>query len=127
MPTQATSWICRVLSFLFDEVYPQDRRDAPPEYVREVHLGRIYSRLVEMRHKHSLFRELIDPVELTINNVKHQNILSLIERINANSELLQYLSPTWVCRTHGDLHFDNILIDAGSEKFILVDPRGTLE
>ena len=126
-PAQATSWICRVLSFLFDKVYPQDRRDAPPEYIREVHLGRIYSRLVEMRHKHSLFRELIDPVELTINNVKHQNILSLIERINANSELLRYLSPTWVCRTHGDLHFDNILIDAGSEKFILVDPRGTLD
>ena len=37
------------------------------------------------------------------------------------------ISPTSASRTHGDLHFDNILINREKDDFILVDPRGNFD
>jgi len=124
---EAVKYLHQILDLLFNHVYPQDRRPAPENFVRQVHLKKIYLRLLETKQSAELFRDVIEKDTIVINNIEYPNIMTIVNRINHNTEFLKFVSPLHTCRTHGDLHFDNILIDRDTNNFILLDPRGNYE
>jgi dTDP-4-dehydrorhamnose reductase len=115
-----------VLRFCTAELYPSVRMTSQPEYARAFLIGKISERVAETRRlAPSVFGPLFDAETLTINGVTHQNALHLLDRIAADSRMLARLQPPFFTRIHGDLHFDNILVNPENDNdFILVDPRG---
>ena len=122
----ALSLLDKILSFMFKEVY-HEKRQTSKNYLTEIHLKKIFVRLIQTKNTVYMFREIIDAESLTINGTEYENILSLTRKINQNWEMKKLLTPEFTCRTHGDLHFDNILIDNETDDFMLIDPRGNFD
>ena len=123
---EALDYLKHIFDFMFTEVY-KERRPTGRNFVREMHLRRIYSRLIEVKNTVYLFREFVDADSIRINGREYENIIPIVNKINQNWEMMKFVTPPYTCRTHGDLHFDNILIDTQRDDFILVDPRGNFD
>jgi hypothetical protein len=81
----------------------------------------------------SLLREYLDPylfdenAKLIINGVECRTATRLIEELCARTEWqLMLLPPVLHFPVHGDLNLDNLILMRKSEKFVVLDPRGTL-
>ena len=116
----------KIFRFMFKEVY-YEKRTTGKNFITEIHLKKIFSRLIQAKNTVYLFREIIESETLTINGVEYENITPLTRKINQNWEMNKILTPENTSRTHGDLHFDNILINSETNDFILIDPRGNFD
>lgn len=114
----------QITEFMFRKVYTCNQANADPDLFQRIHFDRIKSRLIAVRQKSKILRDLIDAKNLWINGDRYENIPMLIRRIQADEQLLKLLKPTYTSMIHGDFHFDNFLIDLPNKKFILIDPRG---
>lgn len=117
----------KITDFLFKEVYVLRRTRAKPGYVKNIHLKRITERVQMTRERSKIMRKIIDAEKVKVNGKEYENILHSVERISRDKEILDVLQPKETSMVHGDLHFDNILVnlrDPSDPKFILVDPRG---
>ena len=115
-----------VFNFMFKEVY-HEKRETAKNYLPKVHLRKIFARLIQTKNMVYMFREIIDAEKLVINGVEYENILPLTTKIYQHWEMTKLLTPAYTSRTHGDLHFDNILINNDTNEFILIDPRGNFD
>ena len=124
---QAGVWLENILSFLFNSLYIYDRQGVTENYIKNIHLKRCFRRLMETVAKVDKFRSLVYSEYIWVNEKKLINILPLIEMMFQSEVMQAMLCPSHLCRTQGDLHFDNVLVDKDTDNFILLDPRGTVE
>jgi len=115
-----------VLSFVFNELYV-DVSDTPPDYVEKKHFDRVLLRLKEVREQNKVIDGLASK-QLYLNGRLHTiTITDFLEKVRKDKFLTSLLHPEKLCRIHGDLHFQNILVkNAQRAEFLLVDPRGEL-
>ena len=123
---EALQYLTKIFDFVFKELYTE-KQPIRRNYIKEIHLRKIFTRLHETKNMVYSFRELIDAEQLIINGKEYTNILPIISQISQNGKIINLISPTSASRTHGDLHFDNILINREKDDFILVDPRGNFD
>lgn len=69
------------------------------------------------------FRKLLAHDEVIINNVTYKNFTQCyLELINSN-KIIKLNSTYRQCNIHGDLTFENILINPEDQNFVLIDPN----
>jgi len=118
-----------VLAFMFSRVYTKNKIKGDPTWVYKLHIQRIERRLMATKQETSIFKDIIEALEITLNGRKYENIHSLVAKIKTRPGLIKALAPTTISMIHGDLHFQNILVDLANKNrfnFILADPRGEL-
>ncbi|WNG20261.1 phosphotransferase [Cystobacter fuscus] len=121
---EAARWACRVLAVLKQDIHPVGQRPAPGDYVWRTHLRRIEERLAETASALPERQALWSADKVRVNGVWLRNVHELVTALAHNQHALRILTPKHLVRTHGDPHFDNILIDRNSYRFYLIDPRG---
>ncbi|MFE7128304.1 phosphotransferase [Streptomyces sp. NPDC057617] len=121
---EAARWARRTLATLRRDLYPVGPVPAPDDYVRRTHLDRIRSRLVETAAAVPARWRLWNAAEVRVNGVPLRGIQQVADALADDRAALELLAPDRLVRTHGDPHFDNILIDRHNHRFFLIDPRG---
>lgn len=117
-----------IFDVMFNKVYSQGIKKAPMNWTYDKHFNRIYKRNMELMQNNEVFKKIIDMDYLTINGIKYRNIPELVYDIFLRNDFISRINPSTICMIHGDLHFQNLLIDLESQTrpFILADPRGEL-
>lgn len=121
---EAAGWACRVLAALKRDIHPIGQRPAPGDYVWRTHLRRIEERLAETASALPERQALWTSDKVRVNGVWLRNVHDLVSALARDQRALRILTPDRLVRTHGDPHFDNILIDRNNYRFFLIDPRG---
>ncbi|MFC8568912.1 phosphotransferase [Streptomyces sp. NPDC057245] len=121
---EAARWTRRVLAVLRRDVYPAGVRPAPAGYLRRTHLDRIETRLAQTAAALAERHRLWTADSLLVNGVRLRNARALVADLVRDETALRMLTPDRLVRTHGDPHFDNILVDRHNHRFLLIDPRG---
>lgn len=137
-----------ILEFCFKNLYINEQRPTPNNFLATNHWNRI-ERLEEvhekikdiLKQKRSLpypyryyclaLKELLEAKSVTIIRrekdkeivQKYNNIRELMKVIFNDRKLLKILMPKLICFIHGDLHFENILVDLNTHEFKLGDPK----
>lgn len=114
-----------LLNLLQRVSYNASTQSAPSDYIDRLHFRRVKQRIQLTCDLCPLFRTLVEAREVTINGKTYLNIPKLLDIFDKSPSLLAFATPPSVSPlVHGDLHFDNILLDRASTDFKLVDPRG---
>ncbi|GAB3444964.1 hypothetical protein GCM10027570_14730 [Streptomonospora sediminis] len=121
---EAALWTRRILAVLRRDLYPAGRRPAPADYVRRTHLDRVEARLAETAAALPDRHRLWTADSLLVNGVRLRGARALAAELACDEQALRMLTPDRLVRTHGDPHFDNVLIDRQNHRFLLIDPRG---
>ena len=122
---KAISILKNIMDFMFEEIYSRNKTLPKNNFVQKLHFQKIKDRLEESKRKSKLFDKLILAKKITLNGKTMENILPLIDKLEKNKNLIEHLMPKYINMFHGDLHFDNILVDTSNGHFILIDPRGS--
>lgn len=96
-------------------------------YVEDFLIRKIVDRIEDTRRKApDVFNRLIGEKFVTINGKRYRNILPLLDFIRSNPAALARLIPPLLGLFHGDLHFDNMLLEerTAAGDLALLDPRG---
>lgn len=115
-----------VINFIFNEMYSQYREKIGEDYLTSIHIKKTWKRFDEIKKKSKIISKIIDYEYIYINGKRYLNVPIILKKIERSKKLLRLLNPPFICKTHSDLHFDDILIDVSKTppKFILIDPRG---
>jgi len=115
-----------VLSFYAQNIMSGESMPVPENYVRSFLIQKIYDRLAEtVKLAPKVFADVVEAPTLVINGETYTNLRPLLKEIESSPDLIARLTPSFHTLVHGDLHFDNILVDREDPaKFILLDPRG---
>lgn len=125
-PDEAIDFLCRVVKFMFDEVYSRNIKKVS-KWVEDKHIKRVETRLAETASRAPLFRKIFGAHAIKLNNRLYENVPSLLWKIKHAPELISDLQPEFISMVHGDLHFQNIIWDRVADRFILTDPRGDVD
>lgn len=130
-----------VMDFVIRDLYPwRSSVDSTEraDYVRERHFEKFRDRMSETHdmlaagacedsnHAQAL-GYLLDADAVSLGTRNLRGARDLVSAVESTPHLVAKLTPPVVASIHGDLHFDNILVDpygATSEDFVLIDPRG---
>lgn len=123
---------CKILDIIFNfmyvNFYSKYHQEVSSDFIRNTHFDRVLERIDQVKQKAKIFNKIISKTYILWDGESYQNTLSLIERFKLEKKLMKLLTPPCISQIHGDLHFDNILLDINDSKelvdFILIDPRG---
>lgn len=117
-----------IFNFMYKNFYSKNHKSTPSDFIKKIHFDRVIQRIELVEQKVQVFNKIISKTHILWNGERFLNALSLIGRFESEKRLITLLSPPWISQIHGDLHFDNILIDTDDlnnlSNFILIDPRG---
>jgi len=123
---EATCLLKSVLKFTFESLYPSKKESAPDDWFYQKHILRLFERASEMKSHSDRIRQLVESDILIVNGRECKNPLTIAGEISGSVPLMSHLNPKFLYRTHGDLHFQNMLLKdtIAFNDFILADPRG---
>ncbi|MFC1480295.1 hypothetical protein ACFL5Y_02465 [Candidatus Omnitrophota bacterium] len=118
-----------ILDFMFAKIYPKILCKAPRDWVRKKYLNRINLRLVDCMRVSPVLNKFIKAKRIILNGQDLRNLPDVVKDIAMRPKLIEALNPKYLRMVHGDLHFQNILIDTrkNKEMFLLMDPRGEID
>jgi len=124
----AIGFIKHLCVFLRDNIYNTQKIEASNAYTESVHYHRVLARKDITIQKSPIFKSIFDADRIYINGVEHQNAIAIVNQMIKCDSFNECIKPKHLSLIHGDLHFDNILLDlenSGSDYvFKLVDPKG---
>ncbi len=117
-----------ILDFMFDNIYSKIIQKAPKDWIRKRCLNRINLRLLDTMRISPILDKFINAEYIILNGQKLRNLSGIVRDIAMRPKLIEALNPEYLRMVHGDLHFQNILIDINNDKgkFLLMDPRGEI-
>jgi hypothetical protein len=124
--SDATCLLKSVLKFVFESLYPSKMESAPDDWFYQKHILRLFERASVMKSHSDRIRQVVESDLLIVNGRECKNPLTIAREISGNLPLMCHLNPKFLYRTHGDLHFQNMLLKdtVAYDDFILADPRG---
>ena len=113
---------------MFDKVYSRIIQKAPKDWIRKKCFNRINLRLLDSMRISPILDKFIKAEHIILNGQKLRNLSDIVRDIAMRPKLIEALNPEYLRMVHGDLHFQNILIDINNDKgkFLLMDPRGEI-
>lgn len=126
---EVTRIISSILDTLNSKLYKFRVVDAPENWTHVNHVERVISRTNSIINSHNELKKFLQSPELEINGKYYVNPLTLLNKMKLDEAKFNIFSPRKLRLIHGDLHFQNILIDDSGQtnNYILADPRGNLE
>jgi len=125
-PEEVLQYVHKVLEHLASNLYNRVRSTVPENFVREKHFDRVYYRLFEVVNFSKDYEVLVCGGDLMINGKEYRNLPELFTDMLSLDGLESLVSPNRLVDIHGDLHFQNILINERDNSFVLADPRGEI-
>lgn len=123
---QSIYFIEKILNFMFDKMYVRKFNDYKSDFVLNKHFKRFYERIEKIKHIKP-FNEILQSKEIIINHQSYENLPPLINKLEKFYTKTKLFKPSKMVMIHGDLHFQNMLIDEQNDSFLLADPRGELK
>lgn len=121
----AVARIETILARLNELAYAPYARPTPPDYLEQYHFQRLWHRLRHTLDRAPVFNELFAARRIWINGRAYHNVPQLLLQFERSERACGLARPDFVSPyVHGDLHFENIMVDPASSDFRLVDPRG---
>jgi CheY-like chemotaxis protein/thiamine kinase-like enzyme len=129
----------KVLEFVFKQLYSEDKRNAVYEgFVQQNYFEKYQSRLRQTKsilpslkktHRGEItaYEKLLSSKHIEIGARQFRNPTDILRELESTEVLVKRLEPPFLNLIHGDLHFDNILVNNRVPKRIkikLIDPRG---
>lgn len=127
---EAIFLIDNILSFVFKNLYEINRVKGDIGWVYRLHIQRVETRLQQLMNENEVMAQVIAAPEVEINGVSFRNIPDMINQIRLRPMFIEKVAPPIISKIHGDLHFQNILVNqvrSADPLFVLMDPRGELE
>jgi len=115
-----------ILDFTLNELYKKVPSKVSPNWLAINHYDRVFKRLQWIKENNITLSRIIDCKNIYVNETKYINILQGIKTINNSNKIKEIVTPKSLYRIHGDLHFQNILVDDIKNDLIYADPRGEL-
>lgn len=130
--------IREILRVTFEDIFihQQEELDDPDKYIYETYHQKYLTRkkeildlIIELEDDIGAreLKSIINAEKIQIGEKIYRNPEIVIEELFGINEFKRIISPPKVGLIHGDLHFDNILIDLDLQDFInfkFIDPRG---
>ena len=126
---QALTLIAQVMRVMFDSIFPTTYPQDGPNYTKKL------LRLLERSARHITrlpsFSPLIRTEALLLNGERVWNLFPLLELCKGEEQLRKKLRPTAICKVHGDLYPENVLVHVPSSRqrsprVMLLDPIAAL-
>lgn len=116
-----------VLDFMFEEVYSNVIQPAPNDWSKIHYIHRVNLRLIDSMKIFPEIEKFIKANRIILNGIPLRNLSEILLDLGKRPELLKVLSGKNLRMVHGDLHFQNLLVNENNKDvpFILADPRGT--
>jgi len=124
-PEQCIEKLEVILKFLIKNIYSVEGQHTSQGWLQETHFDRFHTRYKSASKIKSL-NKVFSYDSVIVNNIEYENLKELIQKVEKKASSLQIYSPKILKYIHGDLHFQNILVDINSDDFVLIDPRGEL-
>ena len=125
--SKAIELLDKILDFMFEQVYTRRIIKNKSGWVWDKHIARVNSRLLQTKKEAPFFSKIMSAEKIILNNKEYYNAPFLIKEICERPSLLQRMEPKNLRMIHGDLHFQNILINFNDPQgFVLADPRGEI-
>jgi thiamine kinase-like enzyme len=96
---------------------PTQIKNEGHEYIIKKHIFKMAERNKCISHY-----DFYKSEKISINGRVYDNLQTILEKMIEDEELLDFLSPHVMFRSHGDFTFQNILTD--EEDLFVIDPRG---
>jgi CheY-like chemotaxis protein len=129
----------QVLEVVFNRLYTEDKREIVYDrFITESYFEKFKTRLQQLidalsslKKKYprevNAYSKLLDSKVIEINGKELRNPTAILSELESIQNFSMRLKPPFLCLIHGDLHFDNILVDDRLPKRIrikFIDPRG---
>jgi hypothetical protein len=119
------SLIAQVLRVMFEGVFPTTYAGEARQYPETVVL--LFERSIQSIARMPAFSSLIFPDTLLINGETQWNVFPLLEFIKSRKDIQNALCPAAICKVHGDLYPENVLVYLPSLRWavprvMLIDP-----
>lgn len=122
---RAVARIETILTRLYELAYAPHTRPAPADYLEQYHFQRLWHRLRYTFERAPVFNALLTARRIWINGRAYHNVPQLLSAFERSEQACSLVTPGLVSPyLHGDLHFENIMIDPEGSDFRLIDPRG---
>lgn len=124
---QVLEHVSGVLEHVVSQLY-QNKYECkvPADFLRQKHYDRVYYRLFEVANYSQAYKSLVCEGDLLINGLNYSGLPEMFSKLLSLEGLNEIVSPTVLVDIHGDLHFQNILINERDNSFVLADPRGEI-
>lgn len=84
---------------------------------------KLHDKILACSNLSSGFRRLLSHNEIIINGVPYKNFTQCYLELINSKRIIKLNSTYQQCNIHGDLTFENILIDPKDQRFVLIDPN----
>ncbi|ECO1920968.1 hypothetical protein FYH41_00670 [Campylobacter jejuni] len=118
-------YIEKILDYAFKNLYTRVISSPDENWVKRKHFDRFYNR-IKLIQNITPFNKILNSKYIIINGKKYLNLKELILKLENYHNTTKLFQPENLIMIHGDLHFQNMLIDDENEDFLLADPRGEL-
>ena len=130
--------VAAVLDFVLGRLYKTNQtKRIPTDYLATTYFEKLSNRVSEaqltsrgvrrLNSSADAYRALLIADGITIGTKAHRNPVEIARELQADRRFTRQLRPRALSMIHGDLHFDNILVDdrfPARLRFKLIDPRG---
>jgi len=126
---KVVEFLKKVLDFMFEKVYSNVIQPAPHDWSKIHYIHRINLRLIDSMKIFPEIEKFIYAKRIILNGTPMRNLSDILLDLSKRPEFLKVHSGENLRMVHGDLHFQNLLVNDNNNEvpFILADPRGTAE
>ena len=104
------------------QTFKKHKENVTEQEYYSIYFQKTVDRINELIKNNKIFKEVFDKEYISINGKKLKNWPLISDKIEQKIERIYNKDDN--CLIHGDLYFSNILYDAESNKYKLIDPRG---
>lgn len=125
---QAVLFMENAISLLTEIIYPtRNTRSSSDAIFQQYHSSRLFFANFHLQ-KISFVHDIFSANKIIVNGIECPSIFEVVNQISTRSSI--YFQESCLVAFHGNLHFDNILVNINDslsiDKVTLIDPRGDL-
>lgn len=112
----------KILTFMSKTIYKAEPTKNGEQNLADYIESKVLGKVNDTAAISNRISQLLVPAKLTINGMGYDNMLQVIEKIQANKQAMQDLASYQESPIHGDLTVDNLMASSAGE-FLVIDPN----
>ena len=122
-PTEVKSTLKSVIDFTVENIHGVASNVKSQDLFLFYLKTKLHDKIMECSGLSHSFQRLLSHNEIVINGAPYQNFTSCYLRLINSQKVLKRNATFKQCQIHGDLTFENILINPLDKSFVIIDPN----